>query len=63
MEEVTVTELTKEGPVRVFKISQEEVLGILRVYGGHYIWSPDIFAKKKIGYKVAVNHYKNYISI
>jgi hypothetical protein len=63
MEAIEVVELTKEGPVRVFKISSTEVLGILRVYGSHYIWSPDLFSKKKIGYKVAVNHYKNYISI
>lgn len=73
MGEILITELPKEGHIRVYKITSVEgldsdnslsvssdVLGTLRVFKDQYIWVRDIFAAKKIGRKSAINYFKNY---
>ena len=59
MEQIILTDLPREGPDRLVKISTEkEVLGILRINGEHYIWQADLFAIHKIGKKTALNRRK-----
>jgi hypothetical protein len=74
MPEILITELPKEGHIRVYKITsvdktqdeygtirvRSDVLGTLRVFKDQYIWCRDLFAAKKIGRKTAINHFKNY---
>lgn len=59
-ERIIITELPKEGHIRVYKLEDEEVLGTLRVYRDQYIWVRDIFSHRKVGRKTAINHFKNY---
>lgn len=70
-ERIIITELPKEGHIRVYKIvsakplgellTDEEVLGTLRVYRDQFIWVRDIFSTRKIGRKTAINYFKNYM--
>lgn len=60
MEEITITPLPKEGKVLVFKLESDEVLGTLRVLGDQYIWVRDVFSRRKIGRRTAINYFKNY---
>jgi hypothetical protein len=76
MPEILITELPKEGHIRVYKITSidktqeldeyntirvhSDVLGTLRVFKDQYIWCRDLFAAKKIGRKTAINYFKNH---
>jgi hypothetical protein len=75
MDQIIITELPKEGHIRVYKIASvdktqeldeygtiryhSDVLGTLRVFKDQFIWVRDIFSHRKIGRKTAINYFKN----